>query len=178
MPRIAGNQAADRHPADDYPTDDRWTRILLDNVALRGEVWEPAAGEGRMAKVLAERYQVRATDLYGDPPVDFLDCSDMADTIVTNPPYRLLDDFIVHGLAQSREMLCLLMGWHFLAGGAGRVSDIWRPNPPDRILVVPQRMHVGGKPSQFNHAWVVWDHRRPARAPSLEWFPIRGVPAT
>lgn len=170
MARIAGNQRTGaRHPADDYPTDPRWTRVLTRNVPLRGTVWEPAAGSGLMAGTLEEAgYAVRATDIASG--TDFLESSDRAGTIVTNPPYRLLDEFILHGLAQSDEMLCLLVGWHFLSGGSRRAQRIWTPHPPSRILVIPQRMPVNGTHSQFCHAWVVWDHSCPWSSPHIGWF--------
>jgi hypothetical protein len=168
MARIAGNQTADRHPADDYPTDSRWTRALLDNVKLRGEIWEPAAGSGAMVAVLREAgYSVRATDL--STGTDFLISTEHADTIVTNPPYRHLDRFVEKGLKLSDEMLCLLMGWHFVAGGKQRAQRVWLPTPPTKVLAVVSRMRVGDITSQYNHAWVVWDKRVLHTGAELSW---------
>jgi hypothetical protein len=48
--RIDGNQKnPNRELTDFYPTDDRWTMALLRRVSLRGELWECAAGDDRMA---------------------------------------------------------------------------------------------------------------------------------
>jgi hypothetical protein len=125
-----------------------------------------------MAKTLEEAgYNVRATDVVTGH--DFLTSTDRADTIITNPPYRLLDQFIERGLAQSDEMLCLLVGWHFLAGGARRAQQVWRPAPPSLILAVVERMPVNGAHSQYNHAWAVWDHRQLGRHTAVEWHSAR-----
>lgn len=169
MPRIAGNQQADRHPKDDYPTDPRWTRALLRNVKLRGTIWEPAAGDGAIVKVLeAEGYSVVATDISRGE--DFLTSGREADTIITNPPYRLLDRFIEHGLLMADETLCLLIGWHFLPGGTKRADEVWIRRPPNLVIAVPERMrHGGGQSSQYNHAWVVWDLQRPSDHTRLMW---------
>src|SRR5690242_1329414 len=77
-----------RRERDAYFTEPWVTRALLDAVLLtrppswsspsQCTVWEPACGDGRMARVIAERgYPVVATDIadwgYGRPGVDFLD---------------------------------------------------------------------------------------------------------
>src|SRR5215210_5604055 len=100
--RIAGHQTGSRHPADFYPTHPDWTRALLAHVNLTREVWEPACGDGAMVRVLEKAgYEVRATDIaYGD---DFLESDLRAGSIVTNPPFKLLDEFVHHGLSQADE---------------------------------------------------------------------------
>lgn len=178
MGRIAGNGTSKegRHPTDNYPTDPRWTRALLGHVELRGSVWEPAAGDGAMVRALEEhRYEVRATDLTTGH--DFLLTEDRAGTVVTNPPYKVLTEFALKGLRQADELLCLLVGWHLVAGGAKRVRELWRAHPPNRVVVIGERMVVAGAASQFNHAWVVWDLKRPkppgGRA-DLAWHLAKG----
>ena len=44
----------ERQPRDFYPTPSWATGCLLDTVPLRGFVWEPCAGQGAMAKTIAE----------------------------------------------------------------------------------------------------------------------------
>lgn len=81
-----------REPFEFYPTPPEATRALLSVEAFDGGVWEPACGEGHIAKVLeAEGYDVVATDLvdhgYGRAGVDFLEQRlPRARHIVTNPP--------------------------------------------------------------------------------------------
>jgi len=172
MRRIIGNQSSKekRHPLDLYSTDPSWTRVLLREQILINPIWEPASGEGKMSEVLEEVYDVFSSDV--STGEDFLTSKRRSNSIVTNPPYRLLDEFIKHGLEQTNQYLCLLIGWHFISGGVKRSSNIWVPHPPNRVIVIPERMKVNGKTSQFNHAWVVWDVTKPSPATSLEWRSI------
>lgn len=155
MKRIAGNQLSDRRSRDEYSTDPLWTQVLIDNVRLAGNVWEPACGDGAMASVLhSAGYTVKASDIaHGD---DFLLSQDRADTIVTNPPYRLATEFIEHGLSQANRMLCLLLGWHLIAGGRERADRVWMKTPPFLVIAIADRMPYGREASQFNHAWAIW----------------------
>lgn len=120
-----------------------------------------------MVQVLADHgYEVIPTDIIEGH--DFLTSTRRAPSIVTNPPYRILNEFAAQGLKQTDRFLCLLVGWHFLAGGSKRVDDLWLPFPPTRVIAIAERMRVNGSPSQFNHAWVVWDLW--SNAPTtLEW---------
>lgn len=112
-------------------------------------------------------YDVVATDI--DMGVDFLTCADRADTIVTNPPYSLLDPFILHALGQANLMVCMLVGWHLLAGGQRRADTIWTPHPPTTVLAVVNRMPLADSTSQFNHAWAIWDLDAPRGPTKLYW---------
>jgi hypothetical protein len=170
--RIAGHQTGSRHPADFYPTHPDWTRALLAHVDLTLDVWEPACGDGAMVRVLEEAgHEVRATDIADGK--DFLESELRAGSIVTNPPYRLLDGFVRHGLRQADKYLCLLVGWHFLAGGSRRVKGLWRVSPPNLVVALAERMRVNGSTSQFNHAWCVWDVANPAAGSALRWHLVK-----
>ena len=78
---------------DFYPTPPEATRALLSVEVFHGTVWEPACGDGAIAKVLhAEGYDVVSTDLidrgYGTGNIDFLqEKQPRARNIITNPPY-------------------------------------------------------------------------------------------
>jgi predicted nucleic-acid-binding Zn-ribbon protein len=85
------------HPSraayDYYPTPPEATRALLAAEQFDGSIWEPACGEGHLAKVLTDAgYDVTSTDLvdygFGTPSQDFLaERKPLAKHIVTNPPY-------------------------------------------------------------------------------------------
>ena len=172
MARIAGNQTnPDRSPTDLYPTDGRWAEALLREVEIRGPVWECAAGEGHIVRVLDEwAYDVRATDVLTGQ--DFLaETEPWAGSIVTNPPYRLAAKFVAHALELAAEQVAMLVRLDFL-GGQGRLRTLWNPRPPALVLVVANRMVVHGNSSQFTHAWVVWD--RAADGPTrLIWASVK-----
>ncbi|NBU58329.1 MAG: hypothetical protein EBS23_00835 [Betaproteobacteria bacterium] len=79
-------------PNEFYPTPPEATRALLSVEHFDGDIWEPACGDGRIAKVLERHgHPVVATDLYpygyGATGVDFLrEREPRAKHIVTNPP--------------------------------------------------------------------------------------------
>jgi hypothetical protein len=141
-------------------------------VNLTHDVWEPACGDGAMVRVLEEAgYEVRGTDIaHGH---DFLESDMRAGSIVTNPPFSLLEGFVRHGLRQADKYLCLLVGWHFLAGGSRRVKGLWWVRPPNLVVAVGERMRVNGSASQFNHAWCVWEVANPAAETVLRWHLVK-----
>lgn len=103
----ASNHTDKERPSDDYyATDPVAIDVLLKdgNVKLSEEVWECASGSGCLSKRLKYYgYSVLSTDLvdrgYGTGGVDFLACTEMFDgDIITNPPYKLAQEFIQHAL--------------------------------------------------------------------------------
>lgn len=154
---IAGNQTnPDRHPTDLYPTDERWTELLLRQADIRGPIWECASGKGHIVRVCERRgYTVRPTDIMtGD---DFLKMGEPWDgSIITNPPYSHADAFIHHALELASEQVVMLLPFGAL-GGQRRYGALWAVHPPALVISVVNRMSVNGKASQFNHMWVIWD---------------------
>lgn len=92
-----------------YPTPASATRAFLAAEPFDGSVWEPACGDGAIAKVLeAHGYDVTATDLidrgYGRGGIDFLETVyPRSKHIITNPPYHngLADAFVRHALKMT-----------------------------------------------------------------------------
>lgn len=61
--RVVSRKDADFWPTPDWATADWATAAVLDRENLPGRVWEPACGDGAMARVLEGRgYRVEATD--------------------------------------------------------------------------------------------------------------------
>lgn len=83
-------------------------------------IWEPCAGRGAIARVLLDAgYHVKAADLvrydnadpYIETGIDFLmeqKAPAKGCAIVTNPPYKLDDEFIRHGLSLGCPVIVLL----------------------------------------------------------------------
>ncbi|MFT0892939.1 class I SAM-dependent methyltransferase [Pseudochelatococcus sp. G4_1912] len=118
-------QGASRHALVDrandfYETPREATLALLRNEPFSGVIWEPCAGRGAISRELeAAGHTVVKQDLVSWPeadneiktPIDFLmeqvapsGCS----CIVTNPPYKLSDEFIRHGLSLVGKVVVLL----------------------------------------------------------------------
>lgn len=150
-------------------------------------IWEPACGPGAIVSVLRDAgHRVLATDLvdYDCPEsqagVDFLMCrvADHPDCIVTNPPYKLADEFVGRGLELCSRVIMLLR-LPFLE--SVRRTSILESGHLARIHVFRNRlpmMHRGGwqgnkNGSSMAFAWFVWDrtHRGPTELRRLSWKP-------
>lgn len=171
-----------------YPTPPEATRALLSVEAFDGPIWEPACGQGHIAKVLAEAgHEVIATDLnnrgYGRHSIDFLRASadafaPRAKHIVTNPPYGrgLADDFIVRALAVTKKTggkVAMLLNLASLAHERRTVA--WKENPPARLFAVDGVVcwpDAERKPPkhflQHRYVWAIWEHGH--KGPSAFWW--------
>lgn len=182
---ISAAVMAQRHePMDSldfFPTPPWATRALCEWLAPRHHIdvmtcWEPACGQGDMARPLAEHFdKVFATDVIDrggrdgwrqDGVRDFLLGWDAPETrphwIVTNPPFRLAADFVRTGLVHARAGVAMLVRTAFLEGG-DRLATLFRPHPPAAILQFSERVPmVKGRldplaSTATAYAWVVWD---------------------
>ena len=183
---LSKHRAIKRRKLDDYETPENVTRALTRAIRLRGPIWEPAAGSGRMVRALRDQtgHHVRSGDIKRG--ADFLAQSRRWEgCIITNPPYRndLAERFVQHALKLADGRVCMLMQSGFL-WSSGRYS-LFKDCPPDRIIVLCDRIYfsVNGKPidSQFfSHAWICWP-RRSRRAKDtitrIEWRRVDSVPS-
>lgn len=120
-----------------------------------------------MLEVLEQYYPTTGYDLERDG-IDFLTQHKQVDNVVTNPPYRLADEFIQHGLGVTRRKLALLLPIGYL-GGQKRYTSLFSSTPPAQILVVSNRMKVNNASSQFNHVWMVWDKNNTKSSTKTTW---------
>lgn len=194
-----GESGYQRLDADAYRTPAWVTEALLANVEVRGPIWEPAAGEGDMAVVLARNLKVFTSDLRQTGTdwdgLDFdtsLEWSEAArkrghplhgvQSVVTNPPYALADRFIERALALTSErngMLALLLPHEFDCA-AGR-HEIFAGHPAFACkMTLTKRIRWLGLPPpepgkkkstpRKHHAWYVWDFRKHDLAPAtVRW---------
>jgi hypothetical protein len=194
-----------RQERDFYPTREAWvTETLLDHVDLGGlTVWEPAAGEGDMAKVLeaSSAARVYCSDVTDrgyplDAIHDFTAPISPApelrfDAIVTNPPggprYTTAEAFIESGLRHIARggLLALLLPTDF--DSAGRRRPLFQNNPwfcakivLTRRIVWFERPDGDRAAPKENHAWYCWQRAplRASRAPLTLYGPeIQLAPA-
>lgn len=162
--------ALEREADDFYPTPPEPTRALLyaeNDVLQRFDcIWEPAAGDGAMAREIeALGHRVFKSDIIDRGCKahirSFYDF-DFAPTvaIVTNPPFAECNKdpgWIRHALeAFGVEYMALLLPINWL-GAAGR-APLWAKFPPARIYLMRWRIDFTGQgaPPMLN-AWYVWD---------------------
>jgi hypothetical protein len=172
---------ADLEGPDYFPTPAWATWALIANETFEGEIWEPACGDGAMARVLERTgCKVISTDLFdrgfGDPGVDFLTSERIADNVITNPPYNAAEAFVKAGLLQARRKLALLLRLAFVEG-ANRQRTIFAATPPTRIWVFSERItfYPAGAVQKGSgttaYAWFVWDKQDIGRC-EMKWLPL------
>jgi len=174
--------------ADDFPTPPWATRALIEHVligklSLRQMIClEPACGAGHMAKALKEYFgEVRSADAfdYGYGEVrDFLTYSyetGAVDWVITNPPFRLAEQFVLRALCLARKGVAILARTVFLES-VGRYESIFRECPPtkfaqfvERVPMVKGRLDVKAT-TATGYAWLVWEKDTVA-FPRLMWVP-------
>ncbi len=151
-------QRAEPHDSLDYfPTPPWAARALCDFLQAelgerlhRQSVWEPAAGEGHLARGLADYFGcTHCSDVHdytGDGrhlQHDFLFGGSLwpgaIDWIVTNPPFRLGRQFIETALPLAGVGVAMFVRSAFTEGGE-RYREIFEANPPAFVLQFVERV--------------------------------------
>jgi hypothetical protein len=168
---------------DHYPTPPGATWALCNLGILPDRVWEPACGDGAMASVLsASGKEVVATTLvprgYGEPGVDFLQEKTLrAPAIVTNPPFKIADDFIAHALSLEPEVACFFLRLKCLEGRR-RYNRIYATRPLTSVQVFIERVkfYAGDTPvadqpgwNTEAFAWFIWS-KKPLPLAPIGWI--------
>ncbi|MFC4255402.1 methyltransferase [Altererythrobacter xixiisoli] len=169
---------------DDFPTPPWATRALceflqngppsdpLDQRTCR----EPAANRGHMVQPLSEYFQrVIASDVFdygaGFDQQDYLfgPAPDAVDWTITNPPFKLAEQFIERAIATSKQGVAMIVRAAFLEG-VGRHQRLYSENPPAYVLQFTERvvMHKGRLSPKGStataYAWLIW-----LTGPRAEW---------
>lgn len=165
---------------DFFPTPPWATRALCEHLKMYGPiasetVWEPACGEGHMARPLAEYFrEVRSSDVHPYRYVrergflhDFLGLVPpphelKPDWIITNPPFRLAEEIALRAFEEAKSGVALLVRTAFLEG-IGRHERLFLPHPPSDVLQFAERVPmVKGRIEQAAttataYCWLVWE---------------------
>lgn len=172
---------------DDFPTPPWATRALLEHVLgakieRKQTCLEPACGAGHMAKVLQEYFnRVECSDAYSygfGQRRDFLTqpySPKSYDWVITNPPFRLAEEFLMSALTVARCGVAILARTVFLES-SGRYNSIFRHTPPsmfaqfvERVPMVKGRLDKKAS-TATGYAWFVWDKSANGSA-QLVWVP-------
>jgi hypothetical protein len=163
------------HSLDDFPTPPWATRALCEH--LTGRLWwpslthasvrEPAANRGHMVKPLTEYFgRVEASDIHdygaGFPQQDYLfgPPPPRTDWTITNPPFRLAEQFVTRALESSTDV-AMIVRTAFLEG-IGRHRSLFSVHQPTFVLQFTERvvMHKGKLSPKGSTAtaycWIVW----------------------
>ena len=142
---------------DYYPTPHSIVERLIDGLPWQGTVWEPCAGDGRMADALQRRgWQVISSDITtGDDFFDF-DIA-VSHTLITNPPFRVIRQFVDHAFKIGVERMALVCNERLWACGKGLAQ--WDRHRPSRFSNLSWRedyLGRGGAPDRAL-AISIWD---------------------
>ena len=173
---------------DDFPTPPWATRALIEHVIRDTALFkkqtclEPACGAGHMAKVLEEYFfQVNASDKY---KYGYGHCHDYLaddwpsttfDWVITNPPFRLAEEFLLKSLEIAREGVAILARTVFIES-VGRYNRIFLDRPPTKFAQFTERVPmVRGRldkkaSTATGYSWIVWEKRITCE-PRLLWVP-------
>lgn len=172
---------------DFFPTPSWAVRALLTHcVSVRGRrVWEPACGEGHMSRPIAEfAAGVCASDVHdygwGHAVHDFLMPFAPAeagpvDWVITNPPFRLAQEFICRGLEVAPNVAVLVRS--VFTESEVRYRELFKPTPPaiiaqfaERVPMVRGRVDEDAS-SATAYCWMVWNRERFSRDTLFQWIP-------
>jgi hypothetical protein len=111
------------------------------------DAWEPACGELHMAKGLADYFRsVRASDVFPyAPEIELLDFPLLGafepeiDFVVTNPPFKLAEEFISAALKIAKIGVAMLVRSAFIEG-QDRHEELFSKTPPAFVLQFCERV--------------------------------------
>lgn len=196
----------ERQEHDYYATDPVVLEKLTRVFPIRHKVYEPACGEGHLSKWLIEQgHDVLSTDLidrgYGHGGVDFLKVGsgtlfngngDQLFTkwggqgnepfdILTNPPYKISTQFILHALELVPEngRVIMFLKTAYLEG-INRKKLIYDVNPPRWVFQFSGRV-VCAKSGDFEsmkkigsaqaYCFMVWNKENKELKTEIKWLP-------
>lgn len=173
---------------DDFPTPPWATRALIEWLKNMGyrlnehTCREPAANRGHMVKPLIEDFKsVEAYDVHdygvGFPQGDYLfgESPEEVGFSITNPPFRLAEQFIARMLESSRHACAVIVRSAFLEG-VGRFNNLFSETPPTDILQFSERvvMHKGKLSAKGSTAtaycWLVWRKNDRTGRTQFDWI--------
>lgn len=135
-------------------------------------VWESACNRGHMAEPLREYFgRVHATDIhdYGyhahERTVDFLfpgsEPAERVDWIISNPPFRLAEQFVLRALDIAHIGVAMIVRTSFLEG-IGRYENLFSQRKPtiiaqfsERVPMVKGRLTADGSTATA-YCWIIW----------------------
>lgn len=188
-------ESVNREKRDFYATDPMAVRLLMQHWQLPTNtfIWEPACGTGCLSTELSRLgYCVYSTDIVfrgydrQNETFDFLKykyCKQgwhQTDNccILTNPPYRYANEFILHALELLPDggWCAMLLNINQLSGKT-RYEKIYRQHPPKTVYIFTGRIQCA-KNGDFttdkangaiNYGWFVWQKGYTGPT-SIEWI--------
>lgn len=166
--------------ANDYYTEPRWAvDALLDVEQFAGITWDPSCGGGNIPKAFLDRgLHCWGSDIadrgFGTTGLSFFDAHNTADNIISNPPYGMIEAYLLRALEKTTGKVALLARLAFLEGIKRRA--MFRSTPLARVWVSSRRISMppGGsdieaRGGSIAFAWFVFEHGHEGK-PEIGWF--------
>lgn len=178
----ASNHSKTKRQTEDYYTTHPIAIDLLEKHGLLddGLYWECACGMGSLSERLKRYgYEVCSSDLYdrkyGKTGINFLEQSIKVPNILTNPPYKFVNQFILKGLELATNKLYIFARLQTLET-LKRHRDIFKDTPPSFVCPFVRRVpcyrnNVRSKShSAVAYAWFIWDIKDKSKECRVKWL--------
>jgi hypothetical protein len=180
-PRLRQSHIFQRDALEHYVEESWCSARLFEVETFDGHIVDPACGWGTIViNALTHGHHAAGSDLVQRgwdstrTPCDFLKDVHKYDNIVTNPPFNIIEDFIIHAVLRSRRKtaaifpLARMPAAHWLERLP--LSRVWlltpRPSmPPGSYIAAGGR--VGG--GRVDYCWLVFEHGHIGKA-TIDWL--------
>lgn len=185
---VMAQRVESKDSLDDFPTPPWATRALIEHILGKDSVankscLEPACNRGFMSQPLQQYFSnVVSSDVhdYGFGKVeDFLSGAygdKSFDWVITNPPFKLAEDFVKEGLRVAKVGVAMLTRTVFIES-VGRYERLFSVIPPwkfaqfvERVPMVKGRLEKTAS-TATGYCWIIWLHENSNSAPELCWVP-------
>ena len=98
------------------------------------------------------------------------------DWVITNPPFRLAEEFVLRALTIATAGVAVLARTVFLES-SGRYRNLFERTPPTKFAQFVQRVPMlKGRldrtaTTATGYAWLVWEKKAAGSTPQLMWVP-------
>jgi hypothetical protein len=176
------NNKEKREENDFYATEPKALEELLKHITFNTNVWECSCGQGHLSEVLKTNgYNVKSTDLidrgFGIGGIDFLKQTEVFNgDIVTNPPFKLISEFIEKGMSLlfDGNKLALFVKIQVLESKSRRL--LFEKFPPKFVYVSSSRLQCAreGQFDKYNvnvmtFCWIIFEKGYKGDT-ILKWF--------
>jgi len=172
-----GRDHSENEPNDYYPTPVLATRALLEREEFGTTVWEPACGDGAISRALEQvGYRVISSDIvdrgYGHVE-NFLSSRRRVESIITNPPFKLAEEFIRRALDLTTFKVAMFLRLSFLE--SQQRYHLFTQTPLKAVYVFSRRLTLyragiaRSGSGAVAYAWYVWQHGYRGE-PRLRWM--------
>ena len=173
------------------PTEEVLNILEVMQLDINGTILEPCCGGGHMVKGIQQytNAPIIASDIkdrgFRDDNItlayeqDYL--SDdypffTADYVIMNPPFKLIEPFIIRSLEIAQKGILMFGRLQFLEG-QNRYKNILKDNPPSDVWVYIDRVacfkngDTSIKPDSVQaYAWYYWDKTTSTKETKLHWL--------